>query len=67
MRTDEAYRHECEVRWLAPLPDWRVTEYLTKVEKARGREAAVKLASDVRAARKAARGSTETSGSNSKA
>lgn len=63
MRTDEAYRHECEVRWLAPMPDWRVTEFLAKVEKHRGRPAAVKLASDMRAARRAARASTETGGS----
>ncbi|WP_418235860.1 DUF7696 family protein [Cupriavidus malaysiensis] len=63
MRSDEVWRHECEVRWLAPLPDGRVTEFLEKVEKHRGRPAAVKLASDMRAARRAARASTETAAS----
>ncbi|AGW94619.1 hypothetical protein N234_31717 [Ralstonia pickettii DTP0602] len=62
MRTDEAWRHECEARRLAPLPDWRVTEYLNKVEKIRGRAAAVRLVSDMRALRRASQASTATPG-----
>lgn len=62
MRTDEAWRHECEVRWLAPLPDWQVTEYLTKVEKGRGRDAAVRLAADMRTHRRASGASTAIPG-----
>lgn len=66
MRTDETYRHECEVRWLAPLPDWRVTEYLKQVEKARGRPAVTKLAADVRETRRASQASMATAGSPTK-
>ncbi|WP_455423714.1 DUF7696 family protein [Cupriavidus pampae] len=62
MRTDEAWRHECEVRWLAALPDDRVIAFLTVVEKRRGRSVAEQLASDMRAHRRASRASTATSG-----
>ncbi|WP_420868792.1 DUF7696 family protein [Cupriavidus pauculus] len=62
MRTDEAWRHECEVRWLAERSDADVTAYLVKVEKHRGRPAAVQLASDIRALRRARRASTATNG-----
>ncbi len=48
MRTDEAWRHECEVRWLAAKPGQRIAEYLKVVEKQRGRPAAEKLLEDVR-------------------
>ncbi|KWR88796.1 DUF7696 family protein [Cupriavidus sp. IDO] len=66
MRTDEAWRHECEVRWPAERPGQEIADFLRKVEKHRGRPAAEKLHSDVRAARKVARESTATSGSNTK-
>lgn len=66
MRTDEAWRHECEVRWLAGMPGWRIAEYLKAAEEKRGRPAAEKLLSDVREARKAARESTGTGVSTTK-
>lgn len=61
MRADEAWRHECEVRWLARKHGQEIAGFLRKVEKHRGRPAADKLASDVRAARQR-RASTATSG-----
>lgn len=66
MRTDEAWRHECEVQWLARRPGQEIADYLRKVESKRGRPAAQQLHSDVRKARQAVRGSTATSGSNTK-
>ncbi len=60
MRTDEAWRHECEARRLAVLPDWRVTEELKAVEKARGLVEAQRLAATIRALRKKGRANIET-------
>lgn len=60
MRTDEEYRHECEARRLAVLPDWRVTEELKAVEKARGLVEAQRLASTIRELRKKGRANIET-------
>ncbi|WP_029307757.1 MULTISPECIES: DUF7696 family protein [Cupriavidus] len=62
MRTDEAWRHECEVQWLAGRPGQEIADYLRKVENKRGRPTADKLASDVRAVRRTNRASTATSG-----
>ena len=45
--TCEAYRHECEVRAVVAMPGGRKT-YLEGVEKERGRDAAKRLADDVR-------------------
>lgn len=67
VRADPDYRYECEVRWLARRPGQEIAAYLEKVEKHRGRPAAEKLLSDVRAVRQALRGSTATSGSTTRA
>jgi len=66
VRTDEAWRHECEVLWLSRRPGQDIADYLRKVESKRGRPAADKLASDVRAARRPNRASTETPRSSTK-
>lgn len=60
MRTDEEYRHECEARRLAVLPDWRVTEELKAVEKARGLVEAQRLARTIRELRRKGRANIET-------
>ena len=65
MRTDEQYRHECEVRTVARWPVHQISAYLQDVQKHRGRPAAEKLHSDVQKARQALRGNTATSGSRS--
>ncbi|WP_425306681.1 DUF7696 family protein [Cupriavidus pauculus] len=51
MRTDEAWRHECEVRWLAKKTGQQIADFLTLVQKWRGRAAAERLVADVRALR----------------
>lgn len=56
MRTDEQFRHECEVRWCvrAHFPDGeRMAEQLARVERRRGKPAAERLRADVRVAWKA--------------
>lgn len=55
MQTEEEQRHESEAKAWAPLPDWKVTEYLQKVEKARGLVEAQRLANTIRELRKQAR------------
>lgn len=50
MRTDEAYRHECEVKWLISLAPAAIKSFLMAVEKKRGLEAADRLRRDARAA-----------------
>ncbi|WP_430869648.1 DUF7696 family protein [Cupriavidus basilensis] len=49
MRADEAYRHECEVKWLISLAPAAIRAYLDAVEKKRGAEAAERLRRDARA------------------
>lgn len=60
MRTDEEYRHECEAKRLAVMPDWKVTEELRAVEKARGLVEAQRLARTIRELRRKGRASIET-------
>jgi len=60
MRTDEEYRHECEAKRLAALPNWRVTDELRAVEKARGLVEAQRLAATIRELRKKGRANIET-------
>jgi len=71
MRTDEAYRHECEVRWLITLAPPAIKIYLVAVEKRRGLESAERLRRDARAAWEAkhrlGRASMEISGSSTRA
>lgn len=55
MRTDEAYRHECEVKWLVRLAPPAIKTYLVAVEKKRGPAAAERLRQDARAAWASAR------------
>lgn len=44
----EQFRHECEVRWVAKLPDHDSRRrFLAEVEKHRGKVAAERLRSDV--------------------
>ncbi|SPR97369.1 DUF7696 family protein [Cupriavidus taiwanensis] len=50
MRTDEAWRHECEVRWVISLAPAAIKAYLMAVEKKRGAAAAERLRQDARAA-----------------
>lgn len=71
MRTDEAYRHECEVRWLITLAPPAIKTYLVAVEKRRGVESAERLRRDARAAweaeRRPSRANTEINESSTKA
>lgn len=50
MRTDEAWRHECKVRWLLTLAPAAIKTQLMAVEKRRGLEASERLRRDARAA-----------------
>lgn len=53
MRTDEQFRHECEVRWCVTehYPDGaRMAEHLKLIERRRGKVAASRLRADVRKA-----------------
>lgn len=56
MRTDEAFRHACEVRWCVrhfwPNGE-RMADHLKLIERRRGKPAANQLRKDVRAAWKA--------------
>lgn len=67
MRTDEAYRHECEVQTVARWTGQEIADYLKVVEKRRGRLAAERLLADVRKARQVRPASTGTSESNTTA
>ncbi|WP_419951036.1 DUF7696 family protein [Cupriavidus phytorum] len=65
MRTDEAWRHECEVRWVISLAPPAIKAYLMAVEKKRGAAPAERLRQDARAAweaRSRSRASTATPG-----
>ncbi|WP_454844881.1 DUF7696 family protein [Ralstonia thomasii] len=62
MRTDAAYRHECEVRTLARWTGQQIAAYLREVEKQRGRPAAERLLADVKALRRQNGRNTATSG-----
>lgn len=48
---DEAWRHACEVRWLAKRDGQAIANYLRLVVKHRGQEAADRLLADVRVLR----------------
>ena len=52
IRSDEQYRHECEVRqvlqWRAERGSEWVRDWLGRVEKSRGKEAADRLRNDAR-------------------
>lgn len=62
MRTDEQYRHECEVRTLARWTGQQIAAYLRDVEKHRGRPAADLLLEDVKAQRRQGARNTATRG-----
>ena len=46
-RTDEQYRRECEVRYVAKMPEEKRREFYEGVLKHRGKEKANQLISDV--------------------
>ena len=50
----EAWRRECEIRWLIKRTPEEIKRYLASVEKHRGKEAAERLKNDAREAYKLA-------------